>query len=85
MAKQYGDIPCAKIDGEIHITKSGVSCLCEKSYKYATTSRNDGRSVNIIWREIEAVTCKECKELYMLQTAVSLRYQIMRQQSEERK
>lgn len=64
MAKQYGDIPCVKIDGEIHITKSGTSCLCGRFYKYATVSRNDGHSVNIIWREMEAVTCRKCKELY---------------------
>lgn len=28
MAKFYGDIPCVKINGKIHITVGGTKCLC---------------------------------------------------------
>lgn len=64
MAKLYGDLPCVNIDNEIHITISGTSCLCGKTYKYGTVSRTDAKSHNIIWREVESVTCVVCKELY---------------------
>ena len=65
MAKYYGDIPCAKIGNEIHITVNSTSCLCGKSYIYGKpTNRNDLSSSNIIWRELEAVSCKDCKKKY---------------------
>lgn len=60
MAKYYGDIPCVKIGNLIHITVSGTLCLCGQNYSYGKyTNRN-----NIIWREIDAVTCSKCKEKY---------------------
>lgn len=63
MAKNYGDVPCVKICGIIHVTTSGISCLCGKSYTYATHGRNGESAKNIIWRELEYVSCPKCKEL----------------------
>ena len=65
MAKHYGDIPCVKIGNVIHITTSAVSCLCGKTYAYGKPkNRNNFSSSNIIWREIDAVTCSICKGKY---------------------
>lgn len=64
MAKHYGDIPCVKIAEAIHITTSGTTCLCGTKYKYATLGRNGESSTNIIWRELESVSCQKCKNLF---------------------
>ena len=65
MAKYYGDIPCVKIGNLIHITVSGTLCLCGKRYSYGKpTSRDNLSSSNIIWRELEAVSCNICKKKY---------------------
>lgn len=65
MAKYYGDIPCVKIGDKIHITANATSCLCEKKYTYGKpTNRNDLSSSNIIWRELEAVSCDVCRKKY---------------------
>lgn len=63
MAKQYGDIPCVNLSSKTHITISGTKCLCGCGYDYSKQNR-DGTCVNIIWRNIEAVTCEKCKKLY---------------------
>lgn len=63
MAKYYGYIPCVKLDDKIHITISGTKCLCGVCYAYSKPDRQ-GKSTNIIWRELETVTCGECKEAY---------------------
>lgn len=63
MAKNYGDIPCIRLNETIHITKSGTKCLCGISYKYAKPNR-ENKSCNIIWRELEVVNCEKCKKLY---------------------
>ena len=69
MAKYYGDIPCVKLGKEIHITVSGIKCLCGCSWQYA---KPDGHSMkqnvdnNIIWRDIEAVTCPSCRKKYLV-------------------
>ena len=63
MAKNYGDIPCVKLGDEIHITISGTKCLCAACYAYSKPDRQ-WKSTNIIWRELETVTCLECKEAY---------------------
>lgn len=62
MAKDYGDIPCIKLGNEIHITVSGTKCLCGRSYQYSKPSR-ENKCENIIWRELEVVTCEKCKKL----------------------
>lgn len=31
MAKYYGDIPCVKLNGIVHITKCATECLCVKN------------------------------------------------------
>jgi len=62
MARFYGDIPCVNLNGVIHITVSGTKCLCGQSYKYSKPDR-EGDNVNIIWREIEVVTCEKCRKI----------------------
>ena len=62
MAKLYGDLPCVNLNGTIHITKSATKCLCGMGYKYSHPDR-EGNCVNIIWREIDAVTCDECRKI----------------------
>ncbi|RGM75614.1 hypothetical protein [Agathobacter rectalis] len=65
MAKYYGDIPCVKINNKIHITINATTCLCGKSYIYGKpVNRNDLSSSNIIWRELDAVSCEICKKKY---------------------
>lgn len=65
MAKYYGDIPCVKIDGIIHITTSGTECLCgcKWRYGYVNKDRPEGRH-NIIWRELDIVSCNKCREMF---------------------
>lgn len=62
MAKHFGDLPCAKINGVIHITVSGSDCLCGQGWNYADPFAD--KSTNLIWRTIEGVTCPVCKELW---------------------
>lgn len=65
MSKYYGDIPCVNINNIIHITAGATSCLCGKHYTYGRPmNRNTLETVNIIWRELEAVTCAKCKDVY---------------------
>lgn len=65
MAKYYGDIPCVKLDEIIHITKSGTECLCGLKWQYGYINKDrPQKKQNIIWREIDAVTCNECKEIF---------------------
>lgn len=65
MAKHYGDIPCANIEGIIHITKSATECLCGREWCYGYVNKDrPQKKQNIIWRELEAVTCYQCKEIY---------------------
>lgn len=65
MAKYYGDIPCVKLDGIIHITKSGTECLCGTKWLYSYSDENrPEKKHNIIWRELDVVTCNKCKEMY---------------------
>ncbi len=40
MANYYGDIPCAKIDGVIHITTSGTKCLCGCKWRYGYVNKD---------------------------------------------
>lgn len=64
MAKYYGDIPCVKQNGIIHITKCATECLCGQKWSYSRPSnREDFKTENIIWRNLNAVTCEKCKEL----------------------
>jgi hypothetical protein len=65
MIDNYGDIPCIEISSIKHITKSGTECLCGQKYQYGMISR-DGKARNIIWRNINSVTCQKCKELYLV-------------------
>ena len=34
MAKYYGDIPCVKLYGIVHITKCATECLCGQKWSY---------------------------------------------------
>lgn len=64
MAKYCGDIPCVKLNGIIHITKCATECLCGQKWSYSRPSnREDFKTENIIWRNLNAVTCEKCKEL----------------------
>lgn len=64
MAEYYGDIPCVKQNGIIHITKCATECLCGQKWSYSRPSnREDFKTENIIWRNLNAVTCEKCKEL----------------------
>lgn len=66
MAKYYGDIPCANINNIVHITKSATQCFCEKEWSYSKpTNRNTFSTTNIIWRDLDAVTCEECVRKYI--------------------
>lgn len=64
MAKYIGDIPCVKLD-KVHITINAQKCLCGLEWHYSKPSRN-GKCKNLIFRDIEAVTCEKCKEIYSL-------------------
>ena len=64
MVVGYGDIPCVNLSGIIHITKSSTECLCGDSWKYGVVSRA-GKSKNIIWRNLDRVSCERCKEIYL--------------------
>lgn len=65
MAKYYGDIPCARLDGIIHITKSGTECLCGAKWRYSYVNKDrPQKRNNIIWRELDVVTCGKCKEIF---------------------
>ena len=64
MAKYYGDIPCVKLNGIVHITRCATECLCGEKWSYSRPSnREDFQTENIIWRNLNAVTCEKCKEL----------------------
>ena len=64
MSKYYGDIPCVKLNGIVHITKCATECLCGQKWSYSRSSnREDFKTENIIWRSLNAVTCEKCKEL----------------------
>jgi hypothetical protein len=63
MANDYGDIPMIKLGKEVHVTKSGTELLCGETYQYGTINRQ-GKSINIIWRNEDAITCEKCKMLY---------------------
>lgn len=64
MSKYYGDIPCVKLNGIVHITKCATECLCGQKWSYSRPSnREDFQTENIIWRDLNVVTCKKCKEL----------------------
>lgn len=65
MAKYYGDIPCCKLDEIIHITKSGTECLCGAKWQYGYVNKDRPQEKhNIIWRELDVVTCDKCKEIF---------------------
>ncbi|MBO5373689.1 MAG: hypothetical protein J6A75_13370 [Lachnospiraceae bacterium] len=65
MAKYYGDIPCTKLDGIIHITTSATECMCGKKWRYAHNNKDRYEEKhNIIWRVLDAVTCDRCKKIY---------------------
>lgn len=64
MSNYYGDIPCVKLNGIVHITKCATECLCGQKWSYSRPSnREDFKTENIIWRSLNAVTCEKCKEL----------------------
>ncbi len=44
MAKYYGDIPCVKQNGIIHITKCATECLCGKKWSYLRPSNRENES-----------------------------------------
>lgn len=59
MAKYYGDIPCVKLNGIVHITRCATECLCGEKWSYSRPSnREDFQTENIIWRNLNAVTCE---------------------------
>lgn len=62
MARCYGDIPCVKTGGIVHITASGNKCLCGQEWNYADPFAD--KRINLIWRGIEAVSCSACRSLY---------------------
>jgi hypothetical protein len=67
MAKYYGDIPCTKLNGIIHITKSGTECLCGVKWQYGYINKDRPQEKpNIIWRELDAVTCNKCKAIFIM-------------------
>lgn len=63
MSKYYGNLPCVKLNGVIHITVSGTQCLCGGTYTYGRPSRSEKKCVNIIWRTFDVVTCDMCRTL----------------------
>lgn len=64
MAKYVGDIPCVNLGGIIHITTSATKCLCGKEWHYGSLNYNGKKFSNIIWRSLNAVSCKDCKDQY---------------------
>lgn len=65
MPRNNGDLPLMKEKNgnRLHITISGAECLCGYKWRYGTIDRA-GKAQNILFRKIEDVTCKKCKELY---------------------
>ena len=65
MAKFYGDIPCAKLDKIVHITKSGTECLCGCKWQYGYVNKDRPQEKhNIIQIELDVVTCDRCREIF---------------------
>lgn len=65
MAKYYGDIPCTKLGGIIHITQSGTEYLCGAKWQYSNINKDrPQKKHNIIWREVNVVNCPKCKEIF---------------------
>jgi hypothetical protein len=64
MVKNYGDLPLVKLNEIRHITISGSECLCGCKWKCGVRDR-DGKVQNIIHRNLDAVTCERCKEIYL--------------------
>lgn len=61
MAHYYGDIPCVKINNIVHIARDKEDCLCGEKWSYSVPVEKEAFSTrNIIWRELNAVTCKTC-------------------------
>lgn len=50
MAKFYGDLPCVKLGGVIHLTVSGSRCAFGHHWYYHVLNRNL-KFHNIIWRD----------------------------------
>ena len=59
MAKFYGDLPCTKLNGTIHLTVSANRLACGGTWRYNRPDRS-GKFHNIIWRDKAAITCPEC-------------------------
>lgn len=72
MAKYCGDIPCVKQNGITHITKCATECLCGKKWSCSRPSnREDFKTENIIWRNLNAVTCEICRKFlfFLMETS----------------
>jgi hypothetical protein len=61
MSKNNGDLPCVRLGERVHITVNASKCLCGARYEYGVITRA-GISTNIIYRNINAVTCEACKK-----------------------
>lgn len=59
MAKLYGDLPCVNIDGVVHLTTSAKNLACGGTWHYGVSIKGS-KFQNIIWRDKQAITCKEC-------------------------
>lgn len=44
MSKYYGDIPCVKLNGIVHITKCATECLCGQKWSYSRPSNRENES-----------------------------------------
>lgn len=55
MTDRFAEYPCVKIDGKIHVTKSGSECKCGKEYEYSKHP--------IIRRTLSEVTCIKCRRI----------------------
>lgn len=64
MIKGYGNIQCVNDGRTIHIIEGdNGKGLCGNAL-YTLKRDYYGRKNNIIWRNLDAITCEICKELY---------------------
>ena len=66
MAKNRGDIQCVNDGKAIHVIQNdNGKGLCGDA-DYNLNRNYYGRKNKVIWRNMKAITCEKCKELYEL-------------------
>ena len=58
------DYPCVKIKGVYHVTINAKECLCGETYRYGSVNMHNKIIVtnNLLWKEIDEITCPVCRQ-----------------------